>query len=275
MSDTVVPIRRLGRLPRAFDQTIPHISSLMMTAVRPPMPPPSVHWTDGLDITDYGMMLNNQLGDCTIAAAYHLMQIWSGHGRGLILTEPDNFVGQAYRELAGYDGTPATDKGAIEQDILHKWLTRGVPIAEGTVENPAPGRSRILFYAEIDKRMRMDVCRSINDCGGVYIGFDVPAWLMETDPLPPVWNVRAENNQIVGGHAVCLTGYDFSSFTFDLISWGKPYKMDFAFFNEYVMEAYAVSHPWFINATGKTPLGKSVDELVNLMHAQSHMVISR
>lgn len=259
--------RALGRAPRAYDPTIPHMSALRMAARRMLPFPPAVHWLDE-GRSDWGLMCNDRLGCCTLAAAYHSMQVWSAHGRKQILTEPDTYVEAAYREFAGYAGTPETDNGAVEQDILAKWLAYGMPVREGTAEDPRPGRSYLLFYAEIDPRNIGDVCRAINDCGSVYIGFEVPEWLMKIDPLPTLWVPGTSDETIVGGHAVSLHGYDMKRETLDLISWGEFYQMSFAFFRRYVDEAYALCHPWFIDATGYTPLGLSVPDLEAITRAR-------
>lgn len=267
-SEISVP-RRLGRCPRAFDPSVPHLSALRAAPRRAMAPlPTAVHWGEDPKLNSWGMMLNDQLGCCTIAAAYHLMQVWSARGRSQVLTEPDDKVLEAYREFAGYNGTPATDNGAVEQDILCRWLTTGVPIREGTAKDPAPGRSRLLFYGEIDVRNVMDVCRAIYDCGGVYIGFNVPDWLMSEPTLPSVWDGAHPTRGVVGGHAVCLVGYDEDENTFDVVSWGQLYKMKFDFFGRYVDEAYALAHPWWIDAIGRTPLNLSVEELRAQMRGQ-------
>lgn len=258
--------RKLGRMPRAFDQTIPHMSSLAMGSDLY-IPPSEVHWTISDDF-EWGMMNNHRLGCCTCSTAYHMMQGWSAYGREEILTQPDEYVEKAYREFAGYDGTSKTDNGAIIQDVLKQWLNKGVPIKQGTEKNPGPGRSFIKFYCEVDPRDIEDVKRAINDCGCVYIGFNTPAWLMEADVLPDVWDVQESNNNLIGGHAVSLHGYDSSQELFDVVSWGKLYKMSFNFFYKFVDEVYALAHPWFIDSTGKTPLNKKVSELEELMHYQ-------
>ena len=40
-----------------------------------PTPPASSDWTKG--ITQWGMMLNDTLGDCTIAGLGHALQVWT------------------------------------------------------------------------------------------------------------------------------------------------------------------------------------------------------
>jgi hypothetical protein len=52
---------KLGRLPRAFSPRIMHLSSLLAASNVPP-PPEVVDWTKGVE--QWGMMLNDTLGDC-------------------------------------------------------------------------------------------------------------------------------------------------------------------------------------------------------------------
>jgi hypothetical protein len=127
---------KFGRLPRTYRSDIPHYSSFAMGTTLEP-PPASVDWTTGVN-PDWHTMLNDQLGDYTCAAAFHAMQLWSVHGRAIELTEPDAKVQQMYTEFCGYDpaakapdGTNPTDQGGVEQDVLARWFSEGVPIAEG------------------------------------------------------------------------------------------------------------------------------------------------
>ena len=54
-----------------------------------PPPPPSADWTKG--ITSWGMMLNDTLGDCTIAGAAHAIQVWTAN-TGSMVTVPDSTI---------------------------------------------------------------------------------------------------------------------------------------------------------------------------------------
>ena len=66
---------KFGRLHRTYDPRIPHLSALLAGQVPPP-PPPSIDWTKGMP-ANLGMMLNDTLGDCTCAAVYHAIQVWT------------------------------------------------------------------------------------------------------------------------------------------------------------------------------------------------------
>ena len=54
---------------------------------------------------------------------------------------------------------------------------------------------------------------------------------------------------------------------FDVISWGDRYTMDWAFWQRYVDEAYALFSPLWIAASGHTPLGLDPATLQEIMQA--------
>src|SRR5271170_6620209 len=91
---------KLGRLRRSFDPRIPHMSALLAGQTLPP-PPPSVDYTTGMP-PNLGMMMNDTLGDCTCAAYYHALQVWSFDASGKIDTETDNDVEELYEKACGY-----------------------------------------------------------------------------------------------------------------------------------------------------------------------------
>ena len=93
---------KLGRLHRSYDPRIPHLSALLAGKTLPP-PPAQVDYTKGMP-TNLGMMLNNTLGDCTCAAVYHAIQVWTFNAtKGKSMeTEPDSDVEKLYELACGY-----------------------------------------------------------------------------------------------------------------------------------------------------------------------------
>ena len=213
---------------------------------------------------DLGMMLNDKLLNCTCAAFYHALQVWSFNAgrRSLanILTVSNASVIQLYTLACGYDPKqPGEGPGGKGQQVLKYLLNHGAPMGSGR-------RNKILGYIEIDPRQTEDVKRAINDCGLVYVGFHVPGFLgPQIHHLPKVWDVNPANRKIIGGHAVVLPGYNQQ--TLDVISWGRSYKMTWTFFRKYVDEVYAIADPTWINAKGKTPGGLTLAELETQMQA--------
>src|SRR6185437_17138777 len=168
-----------GRLPRTYDPAIPHLSALAAGRVKmlPPVPS-NIDYASPLP-ADLGMMLNDRLGCCTAAGAYHARQVWTRYVGGVEITEPDSNVERFYEECSGYDpADPTTDRGAAEQNVLAYWFNTGLPAGPGV----SPTRSRLLAYVEVDPRNWDDIRRTIWECGVCYIGFNVPRWLESNEP---------------------------------------------------------------------------------------------
>jgi hypothetical protein len=247
---------RFGRAPRSFNPRVPHLSALASGLTLPPIPD-SVDYTKDMP-DDLGMMLNDNLGDCTCAAYYHARQIWSFDARSREITEPDSDVEDLYVEACGYDPTvPGPGPGGNEQAVLTYLLKYGAPLgSDGTT------RDKILAFVEVDSRNIEDMKRTIYDCGVAYIGFPVPenvssnAQTWDYDPKAPMTNE---------GHAVVLAGYDAKGAT--VISWGKRYTMTWPFVVNIVDEAYAIADKSWLESCGKTPAGMTLTQLEAQMHA--------
>ena len=111
---------KLGKLPPRHDGRTLQLARYMKAL---PPPPAAVDWTKG--ITAFGMMLNDALGDCTIAGCGHAVQIWTAN-LGAEITVPDPTVEQFYEEWDGYDpADPSTDQGGVELDVLNSWRQGG------------------------------------------------------------------------------------------------------------------------------------------------------
>ena len=178
------------------------------------------------------MMLNNSLGCCTIAAVGHADQTWSANA-GFEGTMDDSVILSYYEKWDGYEGTPDTDNGGIELDVLKQWQ-----------KSDFNGVKLTAFVAAGVLDLNV-VRQAINLFGGVYIGVALPisaqrqkVWDTDvsTDGIPGSW----------GGHAVFVNAYDQDSFT--CVTWGALKKMTTRFWAECVDEAYALLSPdWFRN----------------------------
>src|SRR5579863_2468196 len=251
---------RLGRLHRTYDPRVPHLSALL-AGQTPPPPPASVDYTKGMP-ADLGMMLNDKLGDCTCAAAYHAIQVWTFNAGKKVVTWPDSDVEKLYIQACGYNPeVPGEGPGGNEQHVLTYWLKKGVPTGP-----KGATRHEIAAFVEVDPRNTDDVKRTIDDCGVAYIGFNVPASIYGSDDLPlKTWDFVSATSKIVGGHAVVLAGYDANGAK--VISWGSYYTMTWNCFAHYVDEAYAIADGEWIEKIGKTPGGFTLDQLEAQMQA--------
>jgi hypothetical protein len=251
---------KLGRLSRTYDPRVPHMSALLAGETRPP-PPPSIDYTVGLP-ANLGMMMNDTLGDCTCAAFYHALQVWSAKAQGQIDIEPDSDVEQLYIQACHFNPRKGGEgPGGNEQHVLTYLLKTGAPVGP-----QGKTRHKITAFVEVDPRVTDDVKYAIANCGVAYIGFNVPQYIVPTgEPPPQIWDVETDNAAIVGGHAVVLAGYDANGAR--LISWGSYYTMTWAFFAKYVDEVYAIADSSWIEQGGSTPGGLTLAELEVQMEA--------
>lgn len=200
-----------------------------------PAAPPAKDWTCG--ITDWGVMLNDKLGDCTIAGVAHAVQVWSACTGGE-LTALDSTVLNYYEKWDGYNPTdPTTDNGGIELDVLNNWHNDGFD-----------GHTLLAFadpkYTNLD-----EIRQSIALFGGVYIGLSLPITAQNQD----VWDVVPNGGANArkgswGGHCVFVPKYDQKSFT--CITWGKPKTMTLAFWKKYCDEAHTLFGQNWLTAKG-------------------------
>src|SRR5271157_3954546 len=107
---------RLGKQDAKFNPYALHMKSYVDKAYVPPAF--ADHTPFGFSA--WGMMMNDTLGDCTIAACGHALQVFTG-GK---ITESDKMIESYYSKWCGYViGDPTTDNGGVELDVLNGWRT--------------------------------------------------------------------------------------------------------------------------------------------------------
>jgi hypothetical protein len=256
---TSAPLYRFGRLPRKYDPAIPQFEAMMINKLF--STPTKVDYTGDIIDGAFGMMRNGPSGnfpplnDCTCAAYYHARQIWTLNASNNMVTEPDSNVIKLYSAACGYDPTKHEDPGGAESDVLNYLYNTGAPTSQdGTVFDKIHG------YVEVDHRNRALVKLIIYQCGVAYIGFQVTEYVNFGNRT---WDYVP--GAIVGseGHAVVLAGYDESGTT--AISWGQRYTVTWDFIENQVDEIYGIVDTAWVNSTGKTPAGLTLDELEQLM----------
>jgi hypothetical protein len=234
---------KLGRKAIKTDSRTLRLAKYISAALPPA--PPAQDWTKG--IADWGMMLNDKLGCCTIAAVAHAVQVWSTNS-STEFTAPDAQVLHYYEKWDGYKpSTPSTDQGGVELDVLTDW------------QKSAFDKQKLVAFADPAHTNLEEVRQAITLFGGVYIGLSLPL----TAQTQTVWDVVPNGGANAkpgswGGHAVFVPKYDANGFT--CITWGQLKTMTVAFWNEYVDEAHALLSPDWLAAKG-SPSGFNLAEL--------------
>lgn len=233
--------RKLGRKAVKHDSRTLMLARYLGDALAPP--PLSIDWTKG--IASWGALLNNTLGDCTIAGVGHAVQVWTANTDGeAVITDEDAL--SYYEKWDGYNPEqPGTDNGGVELDVLTAWKRDGF------------AGHALTAFAAVSPRNVEAVKQAIALFGGCYIGMDVPNYIMAG--APQVWSVEHVDTGIAGGHCVYVVGYDAATVTF--ISWGLVYRMTWEYWAKYVDEAYALLSPCFLEKNGLDPAGFNLEQL--------------
>ena len=193
------------------------------------------------------MFLNDSLGDCTCAAAGHMIEAWETNaGRPFDTIDAD--ILKAYEAVGEYTpGDESTDNGAVELDVLNYWRKVGI------------GGHVIGAYASVRPSRPDRVRAAVHLFGGLYIGVALPV----TAQQQAVWDLAGDGPDAEpgswGGHAVNVVGYDADGLT--VITWGQRKRMTWNFWNEYADEAYALISTDFLRGDGKTPDGFALAQL--------------
>jgi hypothetical protein len=246
---------------------------------------PQVDWYSKVAMNNWGGLGNGSIappppggpppagpasvGDCTIAAADHLMMSWSAYAQGA----PWNFDdGDAESDFAACGGVNAT--GLDPENILSHWKAKGLTRRIGG--NPTP--AKIKDYAALDVieyaayKQQVQLC--IQLLGGCYLGLVLPkfcqttlengkhdwsiqGWTMTEDMIQHAQNnARADD----GGHCVAGVGYD-AKYIY-VITWGVCTAMTWDFLIHYRDPAYAVLCPEAcLNANGHSPYAANISAL--------------
>ena len=233
---------KYGRKPKKTDPRTLQFAKYLTPA--PPVAPASVSWQHGL--SSFGMMLNDTLGDCTIAAVGHAVQVWLANNNQ-VASVPDSTILEYYEKWDGYVlNDPSTDQGGVCLDVLSDWQKQGF------------ANYPLKAFAEVNPRDRQQVKQAIYLFGGVYIGLNVPQFVENNEDPSVVWDNQTTQRDIVGGHCVFVIGYNANFIHF--ISWGQVYMMTVAFWKNFVTESYALLSPSWL-ATSGAPNGFDLAQL--------------
>ncbi len=167
----------LGKRPRRHDPRTLKLGRYVKSTLAPA--PPCVDYTRG--ITNWGMMLNDQLGCCTIAAVAHAVQTWTANA-GTEISFPDPVILDYYQTWDGYNpADPATDQGGVELDVLNDWRQQGFAgqalDAYGAIELAQGPHPTIPL---------LEVMDAIWLFGGAYIGVELPLTAQNQE----VWDIE-------------------------------------------------------------------------------------
>lgn len=235
-----IPVHKLGKQAPKIDTRTLKLSNYLRKL--PPIPP-EVSWITKLKAAmPIPMYLNDQLGDCVIAAAGHMIQQWNFYA-GHPSQPSDADILKAYEDVGGYvPGDPSTDNGAVMLDCLKYWRKTGI------------GGHKIVAFAALDTSNIREMQAAIYLFGSLYVGIALPLSVQGTDDWTVatggVYTDKGEPGGW-GGHCVNLPAS--SPITYTCETWGDSLKMSHNFLKDYLDEGYVVLSQEWLDANQMSP----------------------
>src|SRR5580658_5582555 len=244
---------KLGKSEARHDPRTLLLASYITPAL--PAPPASLDLTKKVgSSSSWGMMDNDQIGDCTCAAAGHLIMEWTANAGKKMVTPTDQQIIAAYSAITGYNPTTgANDNGAVEIDVLNYWRQTGI------------AGHKIGAYAATEPANHTHIMDAVYIFEGCYIGLQLPmsaqAQTENHQPwsVPPVGPTGNGKPGSWGGHAVPVVAYDARGVT--VVTWGSLQVMTWSFWETYCDEAYAIISTDYLNGKRQAPQGFDMAQL--------------
>jgi hypothetical protein len=230
---------KLGKLAVRHDPRTLQMAKYVKAQLAPP--PSAYDWTKNVR-ANWGMMANDKIGDCTCAAAGHLIMEWTANA-GRMFTPSLQDIIKAYAAITGYDPkTGNHDNGAVELDVLNYWRRTGI------------AAHKIAAFVSLEPSNYTHIMDAVYTFGGCYIGVQLPlsAQGQEVWAVPPQGTSGPGAPGSWGGHAVPVVSYDPRGLT--VVTWGKLLRMTWGFWQAYCDEAYGILSIDFLTQ-GKAPNG--------------------
>jgi hypothetical protein len=193
-------------------------------------------------VSDWGMLGNDQVGDCGPAAWQHLRMARSAldAGQPVQVTTQDTF--ELYQRVSGWNGRidDPSDQGVVLLDMLNQLRHDG----------------QLYAFAQVNPRDRRMLAAAHYLFGGLLYGFALPLYIQPRGGRVPPWRLKAHSRDDAipgswGGHAVCsarMPGHR-------VVSWGQVIPCSLGFIDHYCDEAWAIISPEWLGADQRTPAG--------------------
>lgn len=245
MTTSIQPLTgmKLGKLPARHDVRTLRLARYVDRA-QLPAPPQSLDETR--HVADWPMYANDRVGDCTCAAAGHMIEAWTAAASGDAAEVSEHAVLAAFDHVKVVD--PATgEEGAVELDVLKYWRKTGI------------GRHRIGAFASVSVHDHGMARAGAYLFGGLYLGIALPLTAQTQDVWDWTGSLAGDARPgSWGGHAVDVVGYDADALT--VVTWGELKRMTWSFWDRYVDECYCLLSRDFV-AGDTAPNGFHLAEL--------------
>jgi hypothetical protein len=244
---------KLGKQPATEDKR----DLMFAKYVQPsqlPTPPAQFGHEDLFGAKDWGMLGNDQWGDCAWAGPAHETMILTTEGGHPVSFTTDAVLrdyaaGTGFDPNAGPPGQNPTDQGSNVREVLKYRQKTGVVDGNKT-------RHKIGAYVKLDEKNLDQVLEAMYLFEVVGIGIEFPASAMDQFNHGEPWDV-VQGAKIEGGHYIPLVA---KRENLEVVTWGALQQMTQAFYEKYCDEAWAYISVEDLK-DGKSPEGFDLEEL--------------
>jgi hypothetical protein len=238
---------KLGKAPAVFDTRTLIFGKYLLSSL--PSPPSSKDW--GKLVAKWPMFANDKYGDCTCAAAGHMIQDWTANA-GAQVTPTQKAVIEFYEHFVGKP--PPPDEGCNMLDVLKYWRS-----------GPGLGGHKIAAFVAVEPKNHVQAMDAVALLGCLYVGVELPDFAVRGDMLQVPWVVPPQGPvgdaapNSANGHCIPAVAYDDRNLY--VITWGAVKAMSWQFYDAYSDEAYAVLSQDFLRKN-KAPNGFDLKALM-------------
>lgn len=224
---------RLGKNPAKYDPKLIHLTDIQQPSVSLVPAPVGFDSTNKIGSLTYnwGMLGNDQFGDCVWAGADHETEILVHDGTGIVPSfTPQTALGD-YGACTGFKPTdPNSDQGTDMGQAMSYRKNIGIIDGTGT-------RHKIGAYVGLEPGNWNQLLEALYAFRVVGIGFVFPQSAMDQFNANKPWTV-VKGSPDEGGHYVPVVGHATANYVW-LITWAKKIRMSKAFYEKYNDESYA------------------------------------
>jgi len=217
--------------------------------------PPSHFGHQGMIANNaWGMLGNDNVGDCVLAGGAHEHMLFSLEGQhGKVVFDTKGVISD-YSAITGYDpNDPNSDQGTDMQQAASYRRKVGLIDSRGV-------RHKVDAYCEIGLRDLSQLNLAVWLFGAAGIGIQFPNTAMDQFNAGKVWDV-VPGATIEGGHYVPIIGKHTDGH-YVLVTWGKEILATTRFIRKYMDEGVAyISRDVLLAKTAKTDEGFDIAAL--------------
>jgi hypothetical protein len=244
---------KLGKLPPKIDSRTLKLANYLDPAALPPLLP-AVNWSDAVSAA-WGMMDNDQLGDCTCAGLGHIVMAVTANADGIVIPSDDEIL-KMYEFIGHYvPENPNSDQGATELDALNFMRNTGL------------SGVKVDAFADVDQSKLDEVKMTVQLFGAAYIGVQILQADMDNFQAGKPWEVGANDGAVLGGHAIPIVDFDANGG--NCVTWGQLQPFTWTWFAARCDEVHAPLFFKWISGLGTSPSGLNLPQLESDVHSIS------